>query len=136
VDAALIILILKVAVVAVTLLLIASLTALVRGNVRLHGRINYVFFVLTIAALLGLEVIARLISPQIFIEHFERHGARDALRIHLMFSVPSAVLLVLLLGTGLRRWRSVHIAIGLAFLVLWIGTFVTGIFYLPHTAAP
>ena len=28
--------------------------------------------------------------------------------------------------------RSVHIALGLLFLVLWIGTFVTGVFYLPH----
>ncbi|MFO0864436.1 MAG: DUF420 domain-containing protein [Gemmataceae bacterium] len=135
-DAALIILILKVAVVAVTLLLVASLAALACGNIRLHGRINYAFFVLTIAALLGLEVVARLISPQIFLEHFDRHGARDALRIHLMFSIPSAVLLVAMLGTGLRRWRRAHIAIGLMFLALWIGTFVTGIFYLPHTAAP
>lgn len=135
-DAALIIVMLKVAVVAVTLLLIASLTALARGNYRLHGRINYVFFVLTLAALLGLEMVARLISPRIFLEHFERHGARDALRIHLMFSVPSAVLLIAMLGTGLRRWRNVHIALGLLFLILWTGTFVTGIFYLPHTAAP
>jgi len=136
VDAALIILILKVAVFSVTLLLIASLTAVARGNYRLHGRINYVFFALTIAALFGLEVIARMISPQIFLEHFERHGARDALRTHLMFSIPSAGLLIAMLITGRHRMRNLHIGIGLLFLVFWTGTFVTGIFYLPHTPAP
>ena len=36
-----------------TVLLAASLTALARGNIRLHGRINYVFFALTLIALLG-----------------------------------------------------------------------------------
>lgn len=135
-NAALIIVILKVAVVAVTLLLIASFVALARGNLWLHGRINFVFFGLTLSALLGLEVVARLISPEIFMEHFERHGARDALRIHLMFSVPSAVLLFGMLFTGLKRFRTAHIAVGILFLALWTGTFVTGIFYLPHTPAP
>jgi len=49
-NAAVVILVLKVAVIAVTVLLVASLTALARGNIRLHGRINYVFFVLTLGA--------------------------------------------------------------------------------------
>ena len=45
-----VILTLKVAVAAVTVLLLASLVALARGQYRLHGRINLVFFTLTLAA--------------------------------------------------------------------------------------
>ena len=64
-----IILILKIAVTAVTVLLCASLVALARGNYRLHGRINIVFFVLTFLAVVGLEVVARVLSPTLFAEH-------------------------------------------------------------------
>jgi uncharacterized membrane protein YozB (DUF420 family) len=132
-DAGLVILILKIAVVAVTVLLIASLTALYRGQIRLHGRINYVFFALTLAALLGLEVIVRILQPDLMNSFFDaRPGAADMLRIHLMFSLPSAVLLFFMLFTGLKHMRSVHIGLGVVFLVLWAGTFVTGVFYLPH----
>ncbi len=132
VAAGTIILILKIAVVAVTLLLAGSLAALARGNYRLHGRINLVFFVLTLAALLGLEVIARVLSPEIFDEHFERHNAQEALRVHLSFSIPSAVLLVGMLFTGWTHRRKVHVGLGMLFLVLWTGTFITGVFFLPH----
>ena len=46
-----IILVLKVAVAGLTLLLLASFVPLSRGNYPLHGRINIVFAVLTLAAL-------------------------------------------------------------------------------------
>src|SRR5262249_54306903 len=88
-----IILTLKVAVVAVTLLFGASLIALARGNYRLHGRINIVFFVLTMTALLGLEVVARLLSPQMFSDYFTEQDAWNALVIHLCFSLPAALIL-------------------------------------------
>jgi uncharacterized membrane protein YozB (DUF420 family) len=128
----LIILILKIAVVAVTILLAGSLIALARGNYRLHGRINLVFFILTLSALLGLEVIVRLLSPGIFEQYLEERQARSMLETHLWFSMPAAALLVVMLFTGWRHHRYVHISLGLLFLVLWIGTFVTGVFYLPH----
>src|SRR4051794_33084407 len=96
-NAGLIILVLKVAVVAVTLLLAASLLALALGNRRLHGRLNIVFFVLTLTAVLGLEVIARLLSPELFQTYLAEHEAVDALKIHLGFSIPSALLLPLML---------------------------------------
>lgn len=131
-----IILILKIAVVAVTGLLAASLTALWRGNYRLHGRINVVFFVLTLAAVLGLEAIVNVFAPGLLEEHLQRHQATAALRTHLWFSVPSAALLLAMLPTGLRHYRRVHIVLGLIFLGLWTGTFVTGVFFLPHAAAP
>ena len=127
-----VILLLKIAVAAVTLLLLWSLAALARGNYRLHGRINVVFFVLTLVALVGLEVVARLLSPTLFSEHFERHGARAQLVVHLCFSLPAAALLPLMLVTGRRRSRNLHIALGVVFLVLWTGTFITGVFFLPH----
>ena len=126
-----IILILKIAVAAVTVLWIGSLIALACGRTRLHGRINIVFFALTLTALIGLEVIVRIISPGIFDNYFERHQAENAMSVHLMFSVPSAVLLFFMLFTGLKHKRNCHIAAGVLFSVLWIGTFVTGIFFLP-----
>lgn len=129
-----VILTLKIAVGAVTVLLLASLLALARGNYRLHGRINVAFFVLTLAALLGLEVIARVLSPALFGDHFDRTDAWTELYVHLGFSLPAAVLLPLMLVTGRRRSRNLHVALGLLFLVLWTGTFITGIFFLPHRA--
>jgi uncharacterized membrane protein YozB (DUF420 family) len=122
---------LKVAVAAVTVLLLASLFALARGNYRLHGRINTVFFVLTLTALLGLEVVVRLISPDLFDDYFARTGAQQALYVHLSFSLPAALMLLAMLYTGYSRRRNVHIGLGIVFLVLWAGTFVTGIFFLP-----
>jgi uncharacterized membrane protein YozB (DUF420 family) len=127
-----IILVLKIAVVAVTLLLIASLVALARGNYRLHGRINLAFFFLTLAALVGLEVVARIWSPTLFSDFFEAHQAHTALTVHLSFSLPAAVLLPFMLATGLRRRRNWHVGLGVVFLVLWTGTFITGVFFLPH----
>ena len=52
-----VILTLKVAVLAVTLLFLTSLLFLLRGNYWLHGRINVAFFILTSAALVALEVV-------------------------------------------------------------------------------
>lgn len=132
-QAGIVILILKIAVITVTGLLIASLWALWRGNIRLHGRINIVFFVLTLAALLGLEVIARVLYPPIFKQHFEQHNAETALTIHLWFSIPSALLLLVMLPTGWRRYRRIHIGLGIVFLCLWVGTFITGVFFLPDS---
>ena len=121
---------LKVAVVAVTLLLIGSLLALARGNYRLHGRINLAFAALSIAALLGLEVLARFVNPQLF-DYFDA-DTLQALRIHLCFSVPAAVLLPVMLYTGLTHRRRLHIALAILFSLLWAGTFITGVFWLPH----
>lgn len=126
----LIILVLKVAVIAVTILWLASLIALAAGNTRLHGRINLVFFGLTLAALIGLEVIVRIISPGIFDNY--QHYTDYAMTVHLFFSVPSALLLFVMLFTGLKHKRVFHIATGILFSVLWSGTFITGIFLLRH----
>jgi uncharacterized membrane protein YozB (DUF420 family) len=125
-----VILALKVAVTAVTLLLLLSLLALARGNRRLHGRINIAFFILTVAALVGLEVIVRLLDPHIF-DYFDA-DMRWHLRIHLGFALPSALLLPVMLYTGLTGRRDVHIYLAGAFSVLWLGTFLTGVFLLPH----
>jgi uncharacterized membrane protein YozB (DUF420 family) len=125
-----VILALKVAVVTVTILLLASLVALAKGNQRLHGRINIVFFVLTLAALVSLEVLIRFIDPGLF-AYFDPE-TRRALTIHLCFSLPAAALLPLMLYTGLTHRRRVHLTLAMVFSVLWIGTFITGVFCLPH----
>ncbi|GIW79567.1 MAG: hypothetical protein KatS3mg105_1374 [Gemmatales bacterium] len=125
-----VILVLKIAVSAVTLLLLLSLLALARGNRRLHGRINIVFFVLTISALLALEVIVRLIDPTIF-DYFDVPMQRN-LTIHFCFAIPSACLLPLMLYTGLRQHREIHIFLAGMFSALWIGTFISGVFFLSH----
>lgn len=124
-----IILTLKVLVAAVTVLFVASLVALAANRKRLHGRINWAFFVLTMTTVLGFELLLRLgtdVTSQF------SDDAKRALRIHLGFSIPSAVALPVMLFTGTKRKRGIHIVLGCLFTVLWAGTFITGIFFLPH----
>jgi uncharacterized membrane protein YozB (DUF420 family) len=128
-----VILSLKIAVIAVTLVFLSSLVALSRGNYRLHGRTNLVFCMLTLAALLGLEVVARLVEPDLFTEYFNRNQAWEELYVHLCFAVPSALILPLMLYTGLRGLRSTHLSLAVLFSILWTGTFITGVFFLPHS---
>jgi hypothetical protein len=127
-----VILVLKVAVMGVTVLLAASLLALALGRYRLHGRINLVVFVLTLAALLFLEGLAHLASPGLFQQFFDRTDAWKALYVHLAFAVPTAVVLTCMLVTGLSHRRRLHIGLGICFLALWAGTLITGVFFLPH----
>jgi hypothetical protein len=126
------ILTLKVAVAAVTLLLLASLAALARGRYRLHGWLNRVVFGLTLAALLGLEGAARFAIPDLIRDFFDRTDAWGALYVHLCFSLPAAVALCVMLYTGLSHRRAVHVPLGIGFLALWTGTVITGLFFLPH----
>lgn len=121
---------LKAAVVAVTLIFLCSLVALAAGRYRLHGRLNTAFFVLAFVALFGLEVMARFVDPRLF-DYFDA-PARRALAVHLAFSVPAAALLPVMLFTGLTRRRGYHLALAGVFGVFWTGTFITGVFFLPH----
>ena len=127
-----VILSLKIAVLAVTFLFLTSLLALSRGNYWLHGRINIAFFGLTATALMVLEVLVRLVNPELF-NYFDAE-TRRALNIHLCFSLPSALLMPFMLWTGLTHRRRVHLTLASLFSILWAGTFITGIFFLPHTA--
>jgi len=34
--------------------------------------------------------------------------------------------------SGVKHWRTLHVAVGVVFFFLWVGTFVTGVFFLPH----
>ena len=132
------ILALKAAVTGATLVWLLSLAALWYGKPRLHGRINMAFFVLALCAILGLEMVARVVYPLIREEprdlffYFDE-TTRNALRIHLCFAVPAALCLVGMLTTGLRGMPAVHVRLGVLFAVLWTGTVVTGLFFLPHT---
>lgn len=125
-----VILTLKIAVLSVTVLLLCSLVALLRGRYRLHGQINTVFFVLTMAALVGLEIIARLLDPNVFSYFEDDPGLRWALSVHLCFSLPAAALMPVMLFTGFTHRRTLHLILATLFGVLWTGTFVTGIFFL------
>ena len=107
---------LKVSVLVVTLLLAASLIALSRGRIAL-----FVF-----------EGIIRFWNPEVFDYIRQKPELFQSLRIHLAFSVPSALLMPLMLWSGLKHNRNFHIGLGIVFLILWSGTFVTGIFFLPH----
>jgi uncharacterized membrane protein YozB (DUF420 family) len=127
-----VILTLKIAVLAVTAILIASLVALARGNQRLHGRLNVVFFTLTVAAVLGLELLVRVVQPDVF-DYFD-DATRQALTVHLWFSLPATLLLPLMLWSGLSHRGTLHLILASVFAVLWIGTVVTGVFFLPHAA--
>ena len=125
-----IILTLKVLVAAVTVLLLTSLVALAMGKPRLHGQINTAFFILTMLTVVGFE---GLIQYGMNITEAFDAQARQALGVHLCFAIPSALLLPVMLYTGKTRRKTGHIATGVVFGIMWAGTFVTGIFYLPHS---
>lgn len=127
----LVILTLKVLVGAVTVLLVGSVIALRMGKPKLHGQINRVFFVLTMVTVLGFEVIVRFLNPELT-KDFTPEQHRQ-LWIHLCFSIPSTVLLPAMLYTGVRRMKSVHVPLAILFSLLWAGTAITGIGYLPHS---
>ena len=127
-----VILALKVAVVAVTIILLGSLAALARGKYRLHGRLNTGFFVLTTVALLGLEVIIRVIDPHIFDYLENEPNLKRSLYIHLCFSLPATAVMPFMLYTGYTHRRAIHLRLAALFGLLWIGTFITGVFFLPH----
>lgn len=127
-----IILTLKILVASVTVLLLASLVALALGKPRLHGHINTAFFALTMLTVFGFEGLIQFGVP--ITAAFDAE-AQKALMVHLCFAIPSAVLLPIMLFTGKTRRKTVHLAFAAVFGVMWAGTFVTGIFYLPHTGA-
>jgi uncharacterized membrane protein YozB (DUF420 family) len=128
-----VILFLKVAVLAVTILLLASLAFLASGNSRLHGRINIVFFILTAVTLIGFEMLIRVIKPELFDYIQQNEELNRKLVIHLRFAIPSALMMPFMLLTGLRGMRTTHILLACVFSALWLGTFITGVFTLPHT---
>jgi len=126
-----VILALKIAVGVVTVLLAASLVALASGRPKWHGRINTVFFALTAITVLGFEGVIRFLRPDLTAGFTPEQ--REALTVHLSFSIPAAVMLPAMLITGRRQLKTLHKLLAVLFLVLWTGTFVTGIFFLPHT---
>src|SRR5947207_15767092 len=127
-----VILILKVAVLAVTLLLLLSLLALAQGRQKLHGQINIVFFALTTVTLIGFEGLIRVLRPDLFDYIQQNEELNRRLVTHLYFAVPSALLMPVMLYTGLTHRRRPHLALAWLFGALWLGTFITGVFTLPH----
>jgi len=124
---------LKVAVIVVTLVLVAALIALARGNYHLHGRLNIIFFILTLSAVVLFEVLLRLGAD---VTSHMTDGERLALRIHLCFAVPLPFVMAAMLYSGLKHRRQLHLGISLLFAILWTGAFVIGVFFLPHEARP
>jgi hypothetical protein len=125
---------LKIAVAAVTLLLIASLIALAAGRPDWHGRLNTVFFILTATTVVAFEVVIRLVNPELTAGFTPEQ--RESLAVHLGFSIPAAILLPAMLWTGKTRRRTAHLLLAAVFSILWAGTVVTGLFYLPHSIEP
>lgn len=122
-----IIITLKILVVAVTVLLALSLVALVMKKPRRHGQINTVFFALTMLTVLCFEGFLQVVN----VSELFTPEARHALRVHLYFSVPSTLLLPVMMATGKMHRRRLHTALGLLFVTLWTGTVITGL-GLPH----
>ena len=126
-----VILALKVAVGLVTVILACAGIAAWRHNYRLHGRLNFVFFVLTMTALVAFEVVIRMIKPDIY-EYLKADPViYPRLTIHLSFAIPSALLMPVMLWTGMKK-RALHRKLTIVFAVLWTLTFLTGVFFLPH----
>src|SRR6185369_8080898 len=127
-----VILILKIAVGLTTFLLVCSLLALALRRPKVHGWINFTVAVLVFVAVLGFEVVLRFLGVDVT-SHMDE-AARYALSVHLCFSIPLLPALVIMLLTGRNRWIRLHLTSAVVFIVLWMGMFVTGIFYLPHQA--
>ncbi len=125
-----IILTLKVLVTIVTALLLAAVWAIAVGRRRLHGRLNTAFFVLTMTTVLGFELLIRFGTD---VTSAFTPEARQALRVHLCFSVPATLVLPAMLWTGATGRRRAHLPLAAVFAALWAGTFVTGLFFLPHS---
>jgi hypothetical protein len=49
--------------------------------------------------------------------------------------VPSGLLIPVMIYTGVSHRRTAHLALAALLGVLWIGTFITGVFFPPHTAS-
>ena len=129
-----VILALKVAVGLVTVLLAFAVWAAWKKNFRLHGRINMAFFALTMTAVVLFELVIRVIKPGIYDYLRSDPELFPRLRVHLSFAIPSAVLMPLMLWTGMKRRRA-HRKLTVLFALFWILTFITGIFFLPHKAS-
>ena len=56
-----------------------------------------------------------------------------ARRTVVMAIVLPAVIMPLMLWTGLTHRRRIHLALAVVFGLLWTVTFITGIFFLPHS---
>lgn len=123
-----IILTLKVLVVAVTLLLVASLVALAFKRPRLHGHINTAFFVLTMVTVVAFEGLLQLGAN---VRETFTPDQLQALFTHLWFAVPSALLLPAMIISGKMRAKRLHLALAVGFSLLWTGTVITGL-GLPH----
>ena len=130
-----VILALKIAVSLVTLLLASAILAVRRGKFRLHGQLNIVFVSLTVTTLIVFEVAIRLVKPDIYDYIKADPLLFQRLKIHLWFSVPAAIMMPLMLWSGLKRHAKLHRAAAVLFLVVWMLTFLTGVFFLPHKAA-
>ena len=127
-----VILVLKILVAAVTVLVIVSLVALALGKKKLHGRMNIIMFVLTMLTLVGFEVIIKIVSPGMIRNYFTENDQMQILYIHLCFAIPAALFLLVQFFTGILKRYKIHRITGILFLIFWTGTFITGIFFLPH----
>ncbi len=122
-----IIITLKILVVTVTVLFALAMVALASGRPKLHGQINTLFFVLTMLTVICFEALLRFVP----VSELFTAESRAALRVHLCFSIPSALLLPVMLITGKMHIRKLHMVLGILFTVLWTGTVITGL-GLPH----
>ena len=126
-----VILILKIAVGLVTVLLIASGIAIARRNYRLHGILNSWLASLTLITVIGFELLIRVVGINVT-EGWD-DNARFALKVHLCFVIPLVPILIFMLITGWQGRRKMHLSISVLFLILWVGMFITGMFFLPHS---
>lgn len=125
-----VILCLKVAVALVTAMLMASAIALAMKKPRLHGILNSILTLLTLLTVILFEVIIRFMGVDV--KAHMNEDARFALKVHLCFVIPLTPFLIWMLISGWKRRIKMHLAVSVIFLVLWIGMFITGMFFLPH----
>lgn len=124
-----ILLALKVLVAAVTVLFVAAVVAIAVGRRRLHGRLNALFLVLTLTTVVGFELLLRLGAD--VTGGFDA-DTRQMLRLHLLFAGPAVTVLPVMYWSGRTGRRRLHRPLAVVFTILWAGTAITGIGFLPH----
>ena len=81
-----------------------------------------IFLALTMLTVFGFEIVLQFVDVSSTFDP----TARESLRLHLYFAVPSAILLPLMYLSGWSGRKRLHLVLAAIFATLWVGTFVTG----------
>lgn len=93
-----------------------------RRDLALHQRLGKSGALLVFVGLLAVEVLARGLGWEFPIR------SESMLRIHIWVATLALAVLILLVVSGMKRWRALHIRLYLLFFPLYVATIVLSLF--------